>query len=157
MWAEFPLIVSQLPEGWRLPSIITMIIQFGQIGSLCFQLFIHYWPEYIDYKKIIYIKFINSGILTVALSFLWPNTALVWGEMRSVYLYFIIFLLALFGWYLNGKKCIFIVSNFSNFSIFNCWSCFWVNRWRLYCVDSAIPQVGSLQINWSLLPCKTLY
>jgi hypothetical protein len=32
IWSEFPIMVKTLPEGWRLPSIVTMAIQFGQIG-----------------------------------------------------------------------------------------------------------------------------
>ena len=32
IWSEFSLMVSKLPEGWRLPSILTAVIQISQIG-----------------------------------------------------------------------------------------------------------------------------
>uniref|UniRef100_A0A674JU70 Riboflavin transporter n=1 Tax=Terrapene triunguis TaxID=2587831 RepID=A0A674JU70_9SAUR len=34
MWVELPLIVPQVPEGWYLPSYLTVLIQFANVGPL---------------------------------------------------------------------------------------------------------------------------
>uniref|UniRef100_A0A671MD40 Riboflavin transporter n=1 Tax=Sinocyclocheilus anshuiensis TaxID=1608454 RepID=A0A671MD40_9TELE len=34
LWVELPLIVPQVPEGWYLPSYISVIVQLANIGPL---------------------------------------------------------------------------------------------------------------------------
>uniref|UniRef100_A0A8C6XZ72 Riboflavin transporter n=1 Tax=Naja naja TaxID=35670 RepID=A0A8C6XZ72_NAJNA len=38
VWVELPLIVPHLPEGWLLPTYLTVIIQLANLGPLAFTL-----------------------------------------------------------------------------------------------------------------------
>uniref|UniRef100_A0A670ZGJ9 Riboflavin transporter n=1 Tax=Pseudonaja textilis TaxID=8673 RepID=A0A670ZGJ9_PSETE len=38
MWVELPLMVPRLPEGWLLPTYLTVIIQLANLGPLAFTL-----------------------------------------------------------------------------------------------------------------------
>ena len=32
MWVELPLVVPEIPEGWYLPSYLTVLIQMANVG-----------------------------------------------------------------------------------------------------------------------------
>lgn len=32
LWVELPLLVAELPEGWALPSYMSIVIQIANIG-----------------------------------------------------------------------------------------------------------------------------
>uniref|UniRef100_A0A8C2C7S6 Riboflavin transporter n=1 Tax=Cyprinus carpio TaxID=7962 RepID=A0A8C2C7S6_CYPCA len=44
MWVELPLIVPSIPEGWYLPSYLTIIIQMANIGPLFITLMHRFRP-----------------------------------------------------------------------------------------------------------------
>uniref|UniRef100_A0A8C0H9G8 Riboflavin transporter n=1 Tax=Chelonoidis abingdonii TaxID=106734 RepID=A0A8C0H9G8_CHEAB len=44
MWVELPLIVPRVPEGWYLPSYLTVLIQFANVGPLFVTLVHHFHP-----------------------------------------------------------------------------------------------------------------
>uniref|UniRef100_A0A8C4VIY1 Riboflavin transporter n=1 Tax=Gopherus evgoodei TaxID=1825980 RepID=A0A8C4VIY1_9SAUR len=44
MWVELPLIVPRVPEGWYLPSYLTVLIQFANVGPLFVTLMHHFQP-----------------------------------------------------------------------------------------------------------------
>lgn len=35
LWVELPIMVQQLPEGWHLPSYMTVIIQVKDLVGYC--------------------------------------------------------------------------------------------------------------------------
>ncbi|RNA09134.1 riboflavin transporter 2-like [Brachionus plicatilis] len=84
IWAELPLIVNSLPEGWRLPSILTGATQIGQIGSLAYLLLNQIVPKHFSLKRIIFVKLITTTVSTLILSFVWKKTYFIFGEERSV-------------------------------------------------------------------------
>ena len=45
LWVELPLLVQELPEGWALPSYVTIIAQFGNVGPVIFSLLVHVFPN----------------------------------------------------------------------------------------------------------------
>ncbi len=36
MWCELPIMVHELPEYWRLPSILSAVMQLSQLGPVVF-------------------------------------------------------------------------------------------------------------------------
>ncbi|CAF0955328.1 unnamed protein product [Brachionus calyciflorus] len=84
IWSELPLIVNSLPEGWRLPSILTGATQIGQIGSLFYLAFNYFVPKHLSLKRIIFFKLIITSFFTLLLSFFWYKTFFIFGEKRSV-------------------------------------------------------------------------
>lgn len=92
-----PLIVNSLPEGWRLPSILTGVTQIGQIGSLAYLLLNQITPRHFSLKRIIFVKLIATTGATLILSFVWKKTYFIFGEERSIGLLSLVLVFALCG------------------------------------------------------------
>ncbi|XP_058847208.1 LOW QUALITY PROTEIN: solute carrier family 52, riboflavin transporter, member 3-A [Acipenser ruthenus] len=77
LWVELPLIVNELPEGWYLPSYLTVIIQLANVGLLLVTLMYKFCPGRL--KAVVVINMILS-IGTVScflLAFFWKETTVV--------------------------------------------------------------------------------
>ncbi|KAJ8290936.1 hypothetical protein GJAV_G00019400 [Gymnothorax javanicus] len=84
MWVELPLIVSQIPEGWFLPSYLTVLIQFANIGPLLVTLMHRFRPGTLNENAVIY-TIVTVGIVACFLmAFFWRDTVVVLGAARSV-------------------------------------------------------------------------
>ena len=99
MWCELPIMVHELPEGWRLPSILGAIIQLSQIGSLLFMLFKCFYPKNVSLVSTSYGLFFIGCISCFLLIFLWNKTVKIGSSERSVGLYILTFSLGLLGMY----------------------------------------------------------
>ncbi|XP_055860361.1 solute carrier family 52, riboflavin transporter, member 3-B-like [Biomphalaria glabrata] len=84
LWVELPILVVHLPEGWILPSYLTIICQFGNIGPIVFSLLVYLTPR----KK---IETPTSFVIVVALTlcaalygFLWKKTSPIGSNVHSV-------------------------------------------------------------------------
>ena len=42
LYVELPNLVNHLPEGWKLPAFMTVIIQIANIGPICYTLLKRY-------------------------------------------------------------------------------------------------------------------
>ncbi|KAM5135866.1 solute carrier family 52, riboflavin transporter, member 3 [Mantella aurantiaca] len=95
LWVELPLIVNQLPEGWYLPSYLTIIIQTANIGPL-FVTIMHKWkPGMLKEVWVIYI-IISLGILALFLMpFFWTKTTWIGGQLHSTAFLVLTFFLSL--------------------------------------------------------------
>lgn len=94
MWVELPLVVPKIPEGWYLPSYLTVLIQTANIGPLFITLMHHFRPGMIDERPVIY-SIVGLGIVaTFLLAFFWQHTVVVGGSLRSVPLLSLSFLLS---------------------------------------------------------------
>ncbi|KAJ8369874.1 hypothetical protein SKAU_G00099020 [Synaphobranchus kaupii] len=95
LWVELPLIVSELPEGWELPSYLTVIIQLANLGPLLVTLMHKLRPGQLNERAVIY------GILTVGilacflLAFFWRETTVMAGTPHSTAFLVITFFLSL--------------------------------------------------------------
>ncbi|KAG8541906.1 hypothetical protein GDO81_028008 [Engystomops pustulosus] len=95
VWVELPLLVPQTPEGWELPSYLSLLIQFANIGPLTVTLIHKFRPGCLREGAVI------SGILAVGiascvlLAFLWQETSWVGTTRRSTALLCLIFFLSL--------------------------------------------------------------
>ncbi|XP_060725844.1 solute carrier family 52, riboflavin transporter, member 3-B [Tachysurus vachellii] len=94
MWVELPLIVNKIPEGWYLPSYLTVIIQLANIGPLFITLMHHFRPGALDERPVIYMIVVLGVLAAFLLAFLWKYTLLVGNAVRSVALLSLSFMLS---------------------------------------------------------------
>lgn len=95
LWVELPLIVNTLPEGWELPSYLTVIIQLANLGPLLVTLMHRLCPGRLKEHLVIY-SILSIGIVAcVLLVFFWDRTTIVSGAEHSTAFFIITFFLAL--------------------------------------------------------------
>ncbi|XP_012731080.2 solute carrier family 52, riboflavin transporter, member 3-A [Fundulus heteroclitus] len=94
LWVELPLIVNSLPEGWELPSFLTVIIQLANLGPLLVTLMHKLCPGRLNERAVIYF-ILSIGILScILLVFFWDKTTIVAGEPHSTAFFVITFFLS---------------------------------------------------------------
>ncbi|XP_072270401.1 solute carrier family 52, riboflavin transporter, member 3 [Pyxicephalus adspersus] len=95
LWVELPLIVNELPEGWYLPSYLTILIQMANIGPL-FVTIMHKWkPGKLKELWVIYF-IISLGIVALFLmGFFWKETTWIGGQLHSTGFLILTFFLSL--------------------------------------------------------------
>ncbi|XP_037640416.1 solute carrier family 52, riboflavin transporter, member 3-B [Sebastes umbrosus] len=94
MWVELPLIVPKIPEGWYLPSYLTVLIQMANIGPLFITLMHRFRPGVLDERPVIYC-IVGLGIIaTFLLAFFWKHTVAIRDSLHSVPLLVLSFLLS---------------------------------------------------------------
>nr|XP_020452921.1 riboflavin transporter 2-like [Monopterus albus]XP_020452922.1 riboflavin transporter 2-like [Monopterus albus]XP_020452923.1 riboflavin transporter 2-like [Monopterus albus]XP_020452924.1 riboflavin transporter 2-like [Monopterus albus] len=94
MWVELPLIVTAIPEGWYLPSYLTVLIQMANIGPLFITLMHRFRPGVLDERPVIYCIVGLGVIATSLLAFFWRHRVTVGGSLHSVPLLVLSFLLS---------------------------------------------------------------
>ncbi|XP_078542588.1 riboflavin transporter 2-like [Lissotriton helveticus] len=94
MWVELPLIVPQIPEGWYLPSYLTVLIQFANVGPLFVTLAHRFWPGRLNEVAVIYAILCVGALACLLLAFFWRETTLVAGALRSTALLVLMFFLS---------------------------------------------------------------
>lgn len=95
LWVELPLVVNALPEGWELPSYLTVIIQLANLGPLLVTLMHKLAPGRLQEPAIIY-PILSVGVLAcVLLAFFWDETTVLGGGPRSTAFLALTFFLAL--------------------------------------------------------------
>ncbi|XP_069907527.1 solute carrier family 52, riboflavin transporter, member 3 isoform X2 [Oryctolagus cuniculus] len=95
LWVELPLLVTELPEAWNLPSYLTVIIQLANIGPLLVTLLHRFRPGCLSEVPVI-LAVLGLGTVTcVLMAFLWNVTSWVQGGRHSVAFMVLTFCLAL--------------------------------------------------------------
>ncbi|XP_033754649.1 riboflavin transporter 2-like [Pecten maximus] len=94
MWVELPILVPNLPEGWKLPSYLTVIIQLANVGPLLVIVSYLCCKDKLNEKAMIYIILIIGTVACVLLAFFWKETSDVFGEDHSVALFVLDFFLS---------------------------------------------------------------
>lgn len=85
-------------KGWRMPSVLTLIAQLGQITPALIYPWIKYkHPSIFKNSSVIYAKLVIEAGLLVLLLFIWKKTIRIANEDRSIGLYFVNFWFSLFG------------------------------------------------------------
>ncbi|XP_065099112.1 solute carrier family 52, riboflavin transporter, member 3-B [Paramisgurnus dabryanus] len=95
MWVELPLIVHEIPEGWYLPSYLTIIIQMANIGPLFITLMHRFRPGVLDERPIIYTIVAVGVVATFLMAFLWKHTLTFGNGKHSAALLCLSFLLSI--------------------------------------------------------------
>lgn len=94
LWVELPLIVPQIPEGWYLPSYLSVLIQMANVGPLFVTLMHRFRPGALNEAAVIYVIVGLGTVASFLLSFFWKETVVVAGAPRSVALLVLTFFLA---------------------------------------------------------------
>ncbi|XP_068093969.1 riboflavin transporter 2-like [Hyperolius riggenbachi] len=95
VWVELPLLVPHTPEGWELPSYLSLLIQFANIGPLAVTLTHKFRPGCLQEGPIIFVLLVVGVVSCLLLAFLWQETSWVAGAVRSTSLLSLIFFLSL--------------------------------------------------------------
>lgn len=95
LWVELPLIVNTLPEGWELPSYLTVIIQLANLGPLLVTLMHKLHPGCLKEHIIIYCILSIGVVSCILLAFFWDETTVVAGRQSSTAFFIITFFLSL--------------------------------------------------------------
>ncbi|XP_028986152.1 riboflavin transporter 2-like [Betta splendens] len=94
MWVELPLVVPEIPEGWYLPSYLTVLIQMANVGPLFITLMHRFRPGTLDERPVVYGIVALGIVATFLLAFFWKHTVTVGGSVHSVALLVLSFLLS---------------------------------------------------------------
>ncbi|XP_037630076.1 solute carrier family 52, riboflavin transporter, member 3-A [Sebastes umbrosus] len=95
LWVELPLIVNTLPEGWELPSYLTVIIQLANLGPLLVTIMHKLFPGRLK-ENVVIFSILSIGILScILLVFFWDRTTVVAGASRSTAFFILTFFLSL--------------------------------------------------------------
>ncbi|XP_035039007.2 riboflavin transporter 2 [Hippoglossus stenolepis] len=94
LWVELPLIVPQIPEGWYLPSYLSILIQMANVGPLFVTLMHRFRPGALNETAVIYVIIVLGTVASFLLGFFWKETVVVAGVSRSVALLVLTFFLA---------------------------------------------------------------
>ncbi|XP_053548944.1 solute carrier family 52, riboflavin transporter, member 3 [Bombina bombina] len=95
LWVELPLIVNDLPEGWYLPSYLTIIIQLANIGPLFVTLMHKLRPKKLNEVAVIYAIIVLGIVASFLLAFFWKNTTWIGGQLHSTAFLVLTFFLSL--------------------------------------------------------------
>ncbi|KAG7501277.1 riboflavin transporter 2-like [Solea senegalensis] len=94
LWVELPLIVNHIPEGWYLPSYLSVLIQMANVGPLFVTLMHRFRPGVLNESAVIYVIISLGTVASFLLGFFWKETVVVAGVPRSVALLVLTFFLA---------------------------------------------------------------
>lgn len=94
LWVELPLIVPEIPEGWYLPSYLSILIQMANIGPLFVTLMHRFRPGVLNEAAAIYVIIGLGTLASFLLGFFWKETVVVAGAPRSVALLLLTFFLS---------------------------------------------------------------
>ncbi|XP_039751217.1 riboflavin transporter 2 isoform X2 [Pararge aegeria] len=96
VYMQLPLLVQRLPERWRLPSHIAVVIQLANVGVLLYALLRRVLPRAPDAPYVVALLLL--GTLALFLNgFLYAETAVLAGAERSVSFLTITFFTGLVG------------------------------------------------------------
>ncbi|XP_067942732.1 solute carrier family 52, riboflavin transporter, member 3-like [Watersipora subatra] len=104
LWVELSLLVQRLPEGWNLPTYITVIIQTANIGPLLYTISVFLLKKSQGDTRtqsngletaVIFIIIVIGALSTLFLSFFWSTTSYIGGVEHSTVLLSLVFLLSL--------------------------------------------------------------
>ncbi|XP_063815191.1 solute carrier family 52, riboflavin transporter, member 3 [Pseudophryne corroboree] len=95
LWVELPLIVNDLPEGWYLPSYLTIIIQMANIGPLFVTIMHKLKPGRLNEVAVIYTIIVLGVVASFLLAFFWKQTTWISGQLHSTGFLILTFFLSL--------------------------------------------------------------
>lgn len=86
--------VPQIPEGWYLPSYLSVLIQMANIGPIFVTLMYHFRPGALNETTVIYAVISLGTVASFLLGFFWKETVVIASAPRSVALLVLTFFLS---------------------------------------------------------------
>ncbi|XP_043215300.1 solute carrier family 52, riboflavin transporter, member 3-A-like isoform X1 [Amphibalanus amphitrite] len=97
VWAELPLLVAALPEGWALPSYLSVIVQLANLGPVLYSVLrarLNGRASRLDVVAV--YTMVTVGAAACLLSgLLWRRTSVIGGTSHSTALFTLVFFIAL--------------------------------------------------------------
>ena len=94
LWVELPLLVQELPEGWALPSYLSVIVQVANIGPITYSL-ARSCASSPPSPNLVIAPLLALGVgASLALALTWDKVAIL-GSAHSVGLFISVFFLSL--------------------------------------------------------------
>ncbi|KAI8123261.1 hypothetical protein FF38_11703 [Lucilia cuprina] len=90
---QLPLLVEVAPEGWSLPSYLSVMVQIGNLGPLAYTL-LQKFSKHKD-AYMIYGLLITGTLSAILTAFFYSRTAILFGSEHSVALFALTFFTAL--------------------------------------------------------------
>lgn len=84
---QLPLLVNEAPEGWSLPSYLSVMVQIGNLGPLLYTLYQKYSPWKLNDGWTIHAMLAVGTIACILTAFFYSRTATVFGNEHSVALF----------------------------------------------------------------------
>jgi riboflavin transporter 2 len=97
MYVQLPLMVQSQPEGWNLPSYLSVIIQIANVGPVLYSVSQKFFRGRVKDSWIIYIILILGTSSSLMMGFFYHKTSLVSGSEHSTALFVLAFFSALVG------------------------------------------------------------
>lgn len=96
-YLQLPLIVATAPEGWSLPSYLSITVQSANIVSITYVLYQKYSPKKFNDGHLIYITLCIGCIAAISMAFLYQHTIEIGGRQRSIAMLTFTFMFAVVG------------------------------------------------------------
>uniref|UniRef100_A0A1B6H220 Riboflavin transporter n=1 Tax=Cuerna arida TaxID=1464854 RepID=A0A1B6H220_9HEMI len=97
MFTQLPILVQTAPEGWNLPSYLSILIQVGNFGAILYTLSEKYFPRLVAETKLIYFMLLLGSLSLILMAFYYNYTLVVFGQLHSIILFILTFCIALVG------------------------------------------------------------
>jgi riboflavin transporter 2 len=97
MIVQLPLMVQTQPEGWNLPSYISVIIQIANVGPILYSILQKFYPGNIKDSWIIYAILILGSAASLLMAFFYHKTSIISDSEYSTALFVLTFFGALVG------------------------------------------------------------
>ncbi|XP_037068152.1 solute carrier family 52, riboflavin transporter, member 3-A-like isoform X3 [Pollicipes pollicipes] len=97
IWVELPLLVAALPEGWTLPSYLSVIVQLANVGPLLYTLLRYRLlrrSTRLD-SLVVYGMLVTGAAACFLSALFWQRTSTVAGVEHSTALFVLLFFIAL--------------------------------------------------------------
>ncbi|XP_071127808.1 riboflavin transporter 2-like [Mytilus edulis] len=95
MFVEIPVFVQHLPEGWKLPSYLSIITQMANIGPIFITVMYIVFKKHMWERVAVYTVLCTGAASCLFLSFFWKETTIIAGELHSTALLVLHFFLSL--------------------------------------------------------------
>ncbi|KAL7727356.1 hypothetical protein ACLKA6_003015 [Drosophila palustris] len=92
---QLPLLVNEAPEGWSLPSYLSVMVQIGNLGPLLYTAFQKYSPWKLNDGWTIHAVLLIGTLSCLLTAFFYNKTASVMGSEHSVALFILTIFTAL--------------------------------------------------------------
>ncbi|KAK5973267.1 Riboflavin transporter rft-1 [Trichostrongylus colubriformis] len=95
VWMQLSLFTSELPEGWSLPSYLSVVVQIACIGPLIYTI-VHKGCKTVEipHIRLIFLFLLLACACQLGLVFLWKDTVAIGSKRYSLALYLLLFGLA---------------------------------------------------------------
>lgn len=97
MFVQLPLLVKTAPEGWNLPSYMSVAVQIANLGPLVYAILRKIWPQKLNDAYCIYVVLFIGLVAATLVPFLYDYTTDISGEPRSTVFLILVFSVSIVG------------------------------------------------------------